>query len=282
MIMKMHNDKTRLLFAAGFALLAAACSTPEEGQSGAGPKAIPEASSPDATPKPAATLDLPSGNTLEFYDFQSGALVVESGKAGVKAYLGSESPAETLAKRSADPGLQLAALWNSASAGAPLPKALSLMQERWKNPPAGKSVRPAAPTLGAAGQPFTLPQAPKATLAKAAAPVGCNNGCCDYEWLATLGQCQGADWPISWFLFNYGYSYSNYEDTEYVNGLVCAANGNSSWKMSVGGSGGTWTVTPAHYKTWRWLAGWFDEDMRSSVNSSASQALHTYCGVLYR
>lgn len=272
----------RLLFA-GVALLAMACSNEEEGLSDSPRVPAVETAIPDAAPKPVASADLPNGNTLEFFDFKSGALVVESGKAGVVAHLGKEPESEALAKASADPGEKLAAIWKSAAPDRAVPKALLDMQERWKHPPAGVSLSREIPSgPGAAGIRFEVPDAPSAPLGKKATPVGCNNGCCDAEWLATFGQCQGGDWPISWFLFNYGYTWANYSDADYVNGMVCAANGNSSWKMKVGSSGGTWTVTPAHYKAWKWVSGWFDEDMKSSVNSSTSQALHTYCGVLYR
>jgi hypothetical protein len=96
--------------------------------------------------------------------------------------------------------------------------------------------------------------------------------------LATFDECKRS-LDYGWFLYNYGYTYANVDDVHVFEGMVCAASGNSQWKVRMGdGKGGTWTVIPAHYKTWWWVWGWFDEDLRSSVNSATSQALHTYCG----
>jgi hypothetical protein len=49
---------------------------------------------------------------------------------------------------------------------------------------------------------------PSASLPKAAAPVGCNNGCCDYQWLATLTDCKKY-WDFNWFNYNYDLSKVN-------------------------------------------------------------------------
>ena len=119
-----------------------------------------------------------------------------------------------------------------------------------------------------------------------AAPVGCNNGCCDEAWLYTLAECYQANWNYYWFLYNYGWSTLTSTFDAEVEGLVCSAQGTSTFSMNIGGSGGTWSVPEATYRWYHWTAGtdfWggpIPKDTSSSVNSAASQHLHTFCGHL--
>lgn len=230
------------------------------------------------TPKPIADLVLSNGNTLEFYDFGSGVLVSELGKAGITPTLDSHKPPEALEK-SPSAGDKLKALWQSVAPDQEMPASLRNIQTRWANsglmPPAMSKPR-VSPVFS--GIPFESRMSSPNLLPKAAAPVGCNNGCCDEAWLRTLSQCN-LHLDYSWFLFNYGYSYANTNGVDWFRGLVCSANGTSSWKVNVSdGSGGTWSIPQAHYRTYYWIAGLIDRDVRSSVNTSSNQALHTYCG----
>lgn len=266
----------------GLALLGMGCTQSENDAASTitPPSQAEIANDPSATPVPVASLALPNGSNLEFFDFESGVLITESGLAGTPRGLTEMNSPHALEKQAAFDD-RLGAIWRGLANGKPVPKALLDIQERWRNP----ALRPQAPikpviTKEAAG----IPSAPQSreipALGKTAAPNGCNNGCCDYEWLSTFHECKGGH-DYSWFLYNYGYSYANIDDVDVFEGLVCAATGNSTWKVRMGdGKGGTWTITPAHYKTWWWVYGWFDEDLRSSVNTSTSQALHTYCGVI--
>jgi hypothetical protein len=265
----------RSLLLAGMALAAIACSTPDEEKSPVGNvSGIVKNGEFPVEPLAAASLKLPNGNTLEFHDFDGGALLIESGEAGINsAFTDEESPAaKSLKAPTAEE--RISGVWKAFAPNRPLPLALAAMQVRWKGNrlPAA----PAKPTLFEGFGPSIIPQA-GSPLAKSAAPVGCNNGCCDFQWLSTLSQCKRA-LDYNWFYYNAGYSWQNANGIDIMDGLVCAANGISQWKMNINGSGGSWPIQPAHYKRWWWIAGIFDQDMRSSVNSAASQALHTYCG----
>lgn len=112
---------------------------------------------------------------------------------------------------------------------------------------------------------------------------GCNNGCCDFDWLSTFWWCP-APWDFNWFLCNYGWSFANGNDEIFYDGFVCSAEGTSTYKVTVDGDGGIGSVPRATWKTYSWTAGWVpifgwdEEDVRSTANSSASPHLHTYCG----
>jgi hypothetical protein len=273
--MNFLSKPLRSLLLAGMALAAIACSTPDEEKSPVGNvSGIVKNGELPVEPLAAASLKLPNGNTLEFHDFESGALLIESGEAGVvSAFSDEESPAaKSLKALNAED--RIAGVWKAFAPDRPLPMALAAMQVRWK----GNRLPavPAKPTLFEGFGPSAISRT-GAPLAKSAAPDGCNNGCCDFQWLSTFSDCKRLH-EYNWFYFNAGYSWQNANGIDHMEGMVCAANGISQWKMNINGSGGSWPVQPAHYKHWSWIAGWFDQDMKSSVNTSAAQALHTYCG----
>jgi hypothetical protein len=280
--MRKHCSRIGSGCLAGLALIAVACTSPEETHP-AGAVLTPGIEKPGKLgldPVPAAALDLPNGNTLDFHDFGSGALLIETGKAGNKPYFSDDNSPDGPALRNISPKERLAAIWKIASPAAPLPKALLEIQKGWKDLPAMGISRelPVSPAE-ISGQVMEVPAG--RSLAKTAAPNGCNNGCCDYEWLKTLNQCKtGLD--FSWFNYNFGWSKVTNTGIDLFDGLVCAASGSSVWKVSISdGKGGSWTLKEGYYKRYWWLAGvWSDENASSSVNTVAAQALHTYCGAV--
>lgn len=211
-----------------------------------------------------ASLKLRSGQVIDFYDYGSSALVVESGAA----YM---TPALPNTKESI-PGDQIVNLWTLLAPETPVPAALADLQRRLASLPSYSEAAPAMPSLDTGGA--------KSSISGSAvpnAPVGCNNGCCDFNWLSTLTECQG-HYFYSWFLYNYGWSFANSSNDALYQGLVCSAVGTSIFTVSVGGSGGTWSVPQATYRWFHWTAGSTRQSMTSSVNSSSAQHLHTYCG----
>lgn len=225
------------------------------------------------TPAPVASVTLTAGHVVEFYDFGTTALIVETAPAYTPPAYNHTGPT------SPD---QLASIWTRVAPGRPVPAALSALQHRLTSLPA----TPAAPPVTVAVVPESHQGGAKLPGLIGAAPVGCNNGCCDFNWLSTLGQCQGG-YDFSWFLYNYGWTYANSTNDIIYDGLVCSAQGTSVYSVSVGGSGGTWSVPQATYRWFSWTAGWsifgFNaQNMSSSVNSSTNSHLHTYCGgVIY-
>lgn len=237
------------------------------------------------SPTPIATLALSNGNTLEFYDFGDTALVSEVGRAYTAPAFNPGRP------QSAD---QLTKVWRSLAREQPVPAALVELQDRLTNlqPDArgGASPSPAQHALSqlARGSTGGAPRSEGADgpAVVPSSPVGCNNGCCDYQWLSTFSQCQGSSFDYSWFSYNYGWSTASATLIGYYDGLVCSAKGTSTYSVSIEGMGGTWSVAQATYRTYWWFAGttcnpfchYDKKTMSSTVNTQASQHLHTYCG----
>lgn len=76
------------------------------------------------------------------------------------------------------------------------------------------------------------------------------------------------------------HTYVNRADISQVHTFVCAAEP-SQWSISVAGSGGSWTIPAATYRTFQWVEcawPWCGGNLYSNVNTSTSLALHTYCG----
>jgi hypothetical protein len=234
--------------------------------------------SQNSTPKAIAKVDLKDDHAIEFYDFGEDVLVSESGKAGSTPILNAENQPAALIKSGVAPHEVLARVWNSVSPGTAVPQALLDIQTRWKAAPPQARPQPLEFSRNATGLPFGQSFDRSQPLAKSAAPVGCNNGCCDAQWLNTLSQCANS-YDFDWFLYNYGYSSAWSGDVDYYTGLVCSAIGTSTYTVSISsGSGGTWSVPQATYRTYWWSAGVWNKSMSSSVNSSGNQHLHTYCG----
>jgi len=229
----------------------------------------------EATPTPIASLQVASGNVIEVYDFDIGALVVESGKAYTQP---------TLQLKGKHTASDLGAIWRSIAPGQAVPEALLSLEHRLTRLPSGTQVT--KPTISVVdGMEEAVPEVdPGGSLL--AAPSGCNNGCCDYQWLSTFFVCNPSDVDYKWFLFNYIWSTYKGSDKMYYNSLVCAATGQSEYKVTIPGKGGTWSIPEAHYKQYWWLAGSScdpicgidDEDVKASVNSSTNPHLHTFCG----
>jgi hypothetical protein len=118
---------------------------------------------------------------------------------------------------------------------------------------------------------------------------GCNNGCCDYDWMYnSFDECQGgATW--SWFLFNRTWSVVDSGGDVYGDNMfACSASGTSHWIVDVGdGSGGEWDITQAHWRKFWWWSpcNWpfctGDEWVVSGLNWSSNPHLSTHCGLFY-
>jgi hypothetical protein len=224
---------------------------------------------------PIASLEFENGNVLEFYDFVHGVMVVERGRAYTRPVFrgGSEHAG------------QLEQIWRRLSPDTPVPSALIELQGRMteESDPSANTNDSDAPGVEAVAEPDIGGWSPVQTKA----PQGCNNGCCDYQWLATFAECQGG-WDYSWFLYNYGATWANVDDIILYGGLVCAATGTSTFRVNIEGSGGVWSVAQGTWNSYFWIAafkpvicaGYCGKNLRSSVNTQSSQHLHTYCGTI--
>jgi hypothetical protein len=286
----MHSisNLIRISVMAGLALLAAACTQSGEEDASSPNRILTAPSDPgmslemETAPQPIASLALPNGNQVEFYDFESSTLIVESGAAGVPSGLPKDINESFREKNFASPGDRLFAVWNQLAPAAPIPEGLKAFHLRWKDRPADAltRVRPRV-SLDISGPNLLGPGELNAPMAKQAAPDGCNNGCCDFAWLSTFGECH-ADWNVNWFFFNSKANVANVPDVEQMVSMVCAATGTSRWNFHIGDSKASWNIAQANYRKFSWSAGWFDQDLSSSVNSLAAPRLHTHCGDVRR
>jgi hypothetical protein len=222
-----------------------------------------------------------NGNEMRIYDMgKRGALILQAGEAySLPAY-------------QAKPGERANALdaWAAAAPGEAAPAELTALVDRLGNPPPIQPDSAAAPAPApgreaSAGESRT--QVSKQTVTTQA-PVGCSNGCCDYDWMYNnLSQCnlQGT-YSYRWMFFNSQCSsWADGANSDDFQGLVCAAVGQSKWTYSIGGQGHVLYVPQAHYlwaywtAGYSWLTGFDDQDIISDVNKSPYGCnLHTYCG----
>lgn len=226
---------------------------------------------------PVATLTLGTGQKLEFFDAGKGALVSESGPAGLAPVWNRPGRIEVR---------QLLDIWGAASpAGLPAPGALRNLQARLMRQ---EALRPAvsnltASNLAATETPFDESPVglPDGTFA---APQGCSNGCCDFDWLSTFLECQGAGRAdFSWFHFKAGTSFGKGDDAFHFRAMACAAQGDSTWRVHIqSGGGGTWTIPEGHYRTIGATGGLFDDpNVGSYVNQNLPPHMHSHCGIIY-
>jgi hypothetical protein len=230
----------------------------------------------NAPPTLVASLKVASGNTIEFYDFGGNAMISETGAAYTPPTLNSQSGLR---------GARVVDVWTALAPNTPIPSALAAFQAQLDSAPA----TPASGTGHSPGVAFggQGPQTPSVGAHSQSpspdAPQGCNNGCCDYAWLATITQCEQTSFDYQWFFYNYGWSYVNASDIDNYNGFACSAVGTSTYSVNMAGHGGAWSVPEATYRTW-WRSNtgcfFYCDDLRSSVNTSTNQHLHTYCGFL--
>ena len=237
-------------------------------------QAMAGVTSPTSAPAPVASLKLTSGHVVEFYDFGGAALIVEAGAAYTAPALNLPGPIPTD---------QLSIIWTRLAPGTPVPLALADLQQRLTSLPANPAAPEVVASTATGGETMGVSRS-----ALPAAPEGCNNGCCDATWLTTLAECQGSGWSFSWFLYNNGWATATSTNDIAYQGLVCSAQGTSTFSASIGGSSGTWDVPEATYHWFHWTAGtnifgsFNPKNLSSSVNSPTNQHLHTYCGrVLY-
>jgi hypothetical protein len=265
------------------ALLAMACNQGDNpGPSAPGPIANVKQITQSSQLKPVAQITLSNDHSIEFYDFGQDALIAEVGKAGSEQFFKEGNQPRDLLKNGVARTELLSQVWKSISPATAVPQSLLDIQARWKGAapaqpsPSQIEIKP----FEASGLSLGQSRETSSPLQKAAAPQGCNNGCCDYQWLATFNECKLIH-DYNWFLYNYGWSYANSGDVDYYEGMACSASGTSTFKLSMSdGTGGTWSVPEATYRRVYWTSGFwgFNRSMTSSVNSSTNQHLHTYCG----
>jgi hypothetical protein len=236
---------------------------------------------PPDHPAPSFRLAVDANTTVELYEFSSGVLVREEGKAGVSQPVLSRYQDLVQSRRVVD-------LFRAIKPDSSVPSELVALEARLNSLHAGSP-----PKVGITRTPSAEADglAAEDTASAAAKSAGvrpdnvCNNGCCDWSWLQNNLCTNLSGWPYTWFLFNYGYDYANSNSMDAYGGHVCSAIGTSTFGVSItDGSGGTWSVPQGNYISYGWLAGCYFlncpsyQAISTSVNSQYNQHTHTYCG----
>jgi hypothetical protein len=218
-------------------------------------------------PAPVARIEVDADRAIEFYEYPSGVLVMETGVASGKVLL------PTLRDK-VEAG-EFVDIATTLRPDLPPPEALVALQARDQAPRTTGTAR-----VARAPQTQVLPPAGgyASTL-----DSGCGNNCCNASWVQN-NLC-GTAYDYTWFLLDYGWSFENFGSVSRFDSAVCAANGTSTFNVDMGdGSGGTWSVPEGHYRWFYWHGGCYifncpaTTSANSSVNKQSNQHLHTYCG----
>jgi hypothetical protein len=231
-------------------------------------------------PSPLVAVPVGNGQTIEFYDLNGLSVVTETGPAGAaRLAMGDATP-----RRPAD-------LFRSLRPDLPVPEALLSLQAKaalQPEPALPRPTRGVAPVAGGGTYPdgagTTTSGDPAGVSTKTSALLeGCNNGCCDRQWLTTVG-CGWTGYDSSWWQFDYGWSTVSFGGDNYFRDNVCSASGTSRWSLTVCTNGCvlyTWDIPEATYRyQWGWTDSlFFEYSVYSAVNSQAAMHLHNHCGV---
>lgn len=298
------NSKTTVVFASALALVGCVGST--DGVEGVGENAAP-AQSPafdskaeqvfgqedsQTPPPPIASITLQNGNVVEFYDFGSGVLMSEIGKAY------SPPATETIPP---EKKRNLIEIWKHLAPNEPVPTSLLAARARSERiAPNSSEMIVAAPQSG----PNTNPIPVTGTKSNAGStggaeadgqgdsPGSCGNGCCDATWLHNyFTACNSGEW--NWFLFDYGWSWADTYSEVYLGSfMACAATGWSQYKIYIWSEGTwSWWIPQQYYQTFQWIADsyacfpeWICYDsqrVKAEVNYGVPHNRHTQCGAVW-
>jgi hypothetical protein len=258
-------------------------------------------------PPPIVSMDLPSGNKISIYEIGGRVLTVEEGVA--------YTPPALRKMRLPRDGSKLVEMFKTLRPDLPVPERLTALQAQANATNALRATAtqptPSADTTASSSGPIesrssALSSAPpkhttgggpmsssngKPTV-QTASLVGCNNGCCDPDWTFVDLCGFGGDpqpWPappgvgstFTYYQFNFGWSFADTTQDDWVDATACAAVGTSTQVIN----GTKFTVAEGHYHMWHWddvVNCWFpqlcDEQARTYVNTQSTAHQHTACG----
>ena len=301
------SSKATVVFTSALAL--AGCVGSGDGVEGVGENAAPVAvaaaqvaqpafgqEDAHAPPPPIASIRLQNGNVVEFYDFGSGVLMSELGKAYTP-------PATERIPR--EKRRNLVEIWEHLAPSAPVPASLVAAQARSeRTAPNSTEMIAAAPQVqlvqsGPSADP--IPQAGAEHVGstdggeadgQGDSPGSCGNGCCDATWLhSNFAACHEGEW--NWFLFDYGWSWADTGSDVYLGAfMACAATGMSHYKIHIYNEGWwSWWLPQQYYQTFQWLADSYfcipeiscfdDQRITAEVNIDYYYNRHTQCGGVF-
>jgi hypothetical protein len=228
-------------------------------------RAPAQAAAQDSHPDPVVSLDVGNGARVELYDFGEGSvLAMETGKAGGAVTL----PKYHDLVQSRD----FVRLFTKLRPELAVPSSLFDLEVR------EKAVHGASPSALTS---YDIARRPSGSGGGAHGITAdtCANYCCNYSWLAN-DLCPAntpSDADRSWLLYEYGWSYENDTYVDSWLGAACAVSGTSTFNVSVGGGGGTWSVAEGYYRWFEWDTSGYSNST-TSVNSQSNEHVHSYCG----
>lgn len=215
-----------------------------------------------------------SGVVFKIYDYAGGAMVMETGDAyAARPYVPAKGEKPSLK-----------GLWAAIAPEEPMPATLAALNARVDG---GKVSAPAMPVTHQKSKVVPTSATPGGGVSTNAAE-GCNNGCCDYEWMYTSFPVCNQDFDTDWMDYNYGYEWHNADDTWYYESFVCAAIGTTTYEWQLGGANSGYVQIPEthfYHNWWQasvnwapWGSSFNDEDLWAFVNEPLAQHLNTWCG----
>lgn len=237
-------------------------------------------------PPAIASIAVGEDSTVEFYDYGDRALTIERGVAGGAPPV-LRGALEDLAR---EPG-RLVDLFTALRPDLPVPDKLRELDQRLQSaqPPSPSANPPQMPSIEGGFDP--QPEGPMPQPLSAGpgvtpqSPQGCNNGCCDPDWLPTICENGGQNgwdinqphWIWNWYVWNWGYGTAISGDPIHQwGGTVCSASGTSTWSASTHAD---WLIEQAHFIRYNWTCNFAcTSTAHSQVNSSSNQHLHMHCG----
>lgn len=248
-------------------------------------------------PPPIASIALENGNVVEFYDFGSGVLMSETGKA----YSPPATEGIPREKRR-----NVIDIWEHLAPNQPVPASLVAARTSSERiAPSSSELTVAAPGVQPIQSgPSTNPIPTASTKSHAGStdgaefegqgdsPGSCGNGCCDATWLHnSFYACNSGEW--NWFLFDYGWSWADTGSDVYLGYfMACAATGWSYYQIHIYNEGWwDWWVPQQTYRTFQWIADMYfcipeitcydDQRITAAVNINQQHNRHTQCGAVY-
>lgn len=225
-----------------------------------------------------ASRIMPNGNVVKIYDYAHGAMVMETGTAySPPSYKPLKGEPRSLDK-----------VWAAIAPGEAIPEALAGLQARI-NTERDISTWPGASEPSKAAITRQINSDGGGPILNS--PVGCNNGCCDFEWMVSEFWMCDEDYDVDWMNFNDTWESRNVNDAWLYDGFVCSAAGTTRYEWSLGDeSSGLVDVHEANYfyhwwigdpSPWPWDS-WYDEDLWAFTAEPFDPHLHTWCGGVER
>lgn len=211
-----------------------------------------------------ASLELASGNVVEFYDYGRGVLITElRDPEGQFSYQPNGEGAD-----------QLTAIWSRLAPEVEVPASLSALQQRLND--RTRHVPDRTPTTVAARTAAERFEVEVSTATSAVEPrevgasiqsltaghgANCHNGCCNQDWvLSNIDLCHETSGEDTWFVFDEPRPQHRNDDVFEFHAAVCAVD-DSTWDVTIGDTTTPIDVPGTKVRQADWIADTIDLDL---------------------